>query len=206
MNGDGGDKSATRAPALSRRDKASADIRNLVTFRLDRQTYALPIEPIVQIIEMVTITPIPQVNHSVEGVINVRGASIPVVNLRRHLGLPEAKLHESKPPYGLHTPIILVQVGERTVGLIVDQVAEVLDVSASQITCPADLLPEGLSDAPLLQGLMQAPGGAVLLLDLAALFGPGQAKLAQVLAALPAGTPSSGNGQSALIESAEAQA
>ncbi len=206
MNGDGGDKSATRAPALSRRDKASADIRNLVTFRLDRQTYALPIEPIVQIIEMVTITPIPQVNHSVEGVINVRGAPIPVVNLRRHLGLPEAKLHESKPPYGLHTPIILVQVGERTVGLIVDQVAEVLDVSASQITCPADLLPEGLSDAPLLQGLMQAPGGAVLLLDLAALFGPGQAKLAQVLAALPAGTPSSGNGQSALIESAEAQA
>jgi purine-binding chemotaxis protein CheW len=206
MNGDGGDKSATRAPALSRRDKASADIRNLVTFRLDRQTYALPIEPIVQIIEMVTITPIPQVNHSVEGVINVRGASIPVVNLRRHLGLPEAKLHESKPPYGLHTPIILVQVGERTVGLIVDQVAEVLDVSASQITCPADLLPEGLSDAPLLQGLMQAPGGAVLLLDLAALFGPGQAKLAQVLAALPAGAPSSGNGQSALIESAEAQA
>jgi purine-binding chemotaxis protein CheW len=206
MNGDGGDKSGTRAPALSRRDKASADIRNLVTFRLDRQTYALPIEPIVQIIEMVTITPIPQVNHSVEGVINVRGASIPVVNLRRHLGLPEAKLHESKPPYGLHTPIILVQVGERTVGLIVDQVAEVLDVSASQITCPADLLPEGLSDAPLLQGLMQAPGGAVLLLDLAALFGPGQAKLAQVLAALPAGTPSSGNGQSALIESAEAQA
>ena len=66
--------------------------RNLVTFRLGQQTCALPIEPIVQIIPMVTITRIPQVNHTVkgpalsadvpsavEGVINVRGATVPVV-------------------------------------------------------------------------------------------------------------------------------
>jgi purine-binding chemotaxis protein CheW len=154
-------------------------IRNLVTFRLDRQTYALPIEPIVQIIEMVTITPIPQVNHSVEGVINVRGAAVPVINLRRHLGLPEAKLQ-------LHTPIILVQTGERMVGLIVDQVSDVLNVNAGQITCPSDLLPDGLSDAPLLRGLIQSPAGAVLLLDLEHLWASNPAQLAQTLEALSA--------------------
>lgn len=153
-------------------------IRNLVTFRLDRQTYALPLELIVQIVEMVTITPIPQVNHSVEGVINVRGASVPVVNLRRHLGLPEAKLQ-------LHTPILLVRTGERMVGLIVDQVADVLNVSAGQITCPTELLPDGLSDAPLLQGLVHTSQNAVLLLDLDRLFSSERAKLVQASATLP---------------------
>ncbi len=152
--------------------------RNLVTFRLDRQTFALPIEPIVQIIEMVTITPLLQVNPAVEGVINVRGTAVPVVNLRRHLCLPEAKLE-------LHTPLILVQTGERTVGLIVDEVSSVLNISASQITIPTEVLPEGLAQAPLLQGLIHTPRGTVLLLDLGYLFSASQAQLVQALAALP---------------------
>lgn len=156
----------------------TSDFRNLVTFRLDRQMYALPIEPIVQIIEMVAVTPIPQVNHSVEGVINVRGTAVPVVNLRRHLSLPEAKLR-------LHTPLILVQTGERIVGLIVDEVSDVLNISASQIISPTEILPEGLGDAPLLQGLIHTPQGAVLLFDLSRLFSADRAKLVQALAALP---------------------
>ncbi len=163
-------------------------IRNLVTFRLDRQMYALPLELIVQIVEMVTITPIPQVNHSVEGVINVRGTPVPVVNLRRHLGLPEAKLQ-------LHTPILLVRTAERMVGLIVDQVADVLNVSADQITCPTDLLPDGLSDAPLLQGLVHTSQNSVLLLDLNRLFSSERARLVQASATLPVAGDLSGNGK-----------
>lgn len=172
-------------------------IRNLVTFRLDRQTYALPIEPIVQIIEMVTITPIPHVNHSVEGVINVRGMTVPVINLRRHLDLPEVKLQ-------LHTPIILVQTGERMVGLIVDQVADVLNVSASQVARPTDVLPDEMGDAQLLQGLIQTPQGAVLLLDLAHLFASDRAKLVQASVTLPAANDLSENGKKEPVEIADA--
>ena len=61
---------------------------NLVAFRLGEQVYALPIESVVQIIEMVMITPVPLAASSLQGMINVRGATVPVVNLRCHLGLP----------------------------------------------------------------------------------------------------------------------
>jgi len=124
-----------------------SDQHDLVIFRLDRQTYALPITSIVQIIEMVTITPIPQIgNTAVEGVINVHGAAVPVVNLRRHFGLPEAAL-------GLYTPIILAQIGEQTVGLIVDRVLDVLSLPAERVTRIVDILPEGLGQVPVLRGL-----------------------------------------------------
>jgi purine-binding chemotaxis protein CheW len=86
----------------------------IVTFCLGSQTYALPITPVRQIIEMVTITPLPQINHTVAGVINFHGTLAPVINLRRYLGLDEI-------PLQLHTPIILVNIFERVVGLIVDQ-------------------------------------------------------------------------------------
>ena len=174
-------------------------MRNLVAFQLDRQTYALPIEPIVQIIEMVAITPIPQVNPAVEGVINVRGTAVPVINLRCQLGLPEAKLQ-------LHTPIILVRSGERMVGLIVDQVADVLNISADQITRPQDMLPDELSDVPLLQGLTHTSQGTLLLLDLEHLLASNQAQLAQALEAISALNDSSEDDQQEPAEAAGAEA
>jgi purine-binding chemotaxis protein CheW len=174
-------------------------IRNLLTFRLDRQTYALPIEPIVQIIEMVAITPIPQVHPAVEGVINVRGAPVPVINMRCQLGLPEAKLQ-------LHTPIILVQTGEQAVGLIVDEVADVLNISADQITRPKDILPDELSEVPLVQGLTHTTQGAVLLLDLEHLFASNRAQLARALEALAAINDSLENDQQESAEAAGAKA
>jgi purine-binding chemotaxis protein CheW len=181
MNGNNSDpdKSAPLAPALPRGDIASAGIKDLMTFRLNQQTYALPIERIVQIIEMVTITPIPQVNPSVEGVINVHGAMVPVVNLRRHLGLSPGQLQ-------LHTPVVLVQANGRMVGLIVDQVTNVLSLTASQVTRPADVLPDGLGDAPLLQGLVPTKNGMVLFINLDRLFSLDQmGELAEALTALP---------------------
>jgi purine-binding chemotaxis protein CheW len=136
---------------------------NLVTFRLEQQTYALPIEPIVKINEMVTVIPIPQINGSVEGVINYHGVAVPAINLRRHLGLPAASL-------GLDTHIIVAEIGERRVGLIVDEVLEVLELADDRIACPDDILPEGLGEAPLLRGLVHTEEGMVLLLDLDDLF------------------------------------
>jgi len=154
------------------------ETRALVTFRLDRQICALPIEPIVQIIEMVTITPIPQANRSVEGMINVRSVVVPVINLRRHLGMPEAGLQ-------LNTPAILVQVGEQMIGLMVDQVLDVLTLTADQVACPADILPGELGDIPILDGLAQTPQGMVLLFDLEHLLAfNGSCELDRALAAL----------------------
>lgn len=142
--------------------------RNLVTFRLGQQTCALPIEPIVQIIPMVTITPIPQANQAVEGVINVRGKTVPVINLRHHLGIQRAALQ-------LHTPILLVQNGQGIMGLIVDEVIEVLSLPVDEVADFADFLPRGLREVPILQGLAHIQNNAVLLLNLDHLFSSYQA-------------------------------
>jgi purine-binding chemotaxis protein CheW len=140
--------------------------------------YALPIESIVRIVEMVTITPIPRTNHAIEGVINYKGVTVPAINLRRHLGLPAV-------PFGLDTHIIIAQTGERMIGLVVDHVSDVSEFPSVRVSRPDDILPEGLGKAPLLRGVAQTPQGMVLVLDLEDLLAPGQAEaLIQVADAL----------------------
>lgn len=153
--------------------------RNLITFRLGRETYALPVEPIMRIVPMVTITPLPEIGDPVAGVINVRGQAVPVVDLRRHVGLEQA-------PYLLHTPIILAQIGQGPVGLIVDEVLDVLGLASSELIPPDKILPEGLGQAPVLDALALVSGHLAPLLDPEHLFGPEQQKvLAQVIDLLP---------------------
>lgn len=150
----------------------------VVTFQLEQQMYALPIESIVRIVEMVTITPIPRTNHAIEGVINYKGVTVPAINLRRHLGLPAV-------PFELDTHIIIAQTGERMIGLVVDHVLNVDEFPSVRVSRPDDILPEGLGKAPLLRGVAQTPQGMVLVLDLEDLLAPGQAEaLIQVADAL----------------------
>jgi purine-binding chemotaxis protein CheW len=127
--------------------------------------YALSIESVVRIVEMVAITPIPRTNYAVEGVVNYHGETVPVVNLRRYLGLQIV-------PFGLDTHIIVVQIGDegRMAGLIVDQVLDVLECSEAQIASPGDILPKGLGEAPMLRGVVHTSQGVVLVLDVENLF------------------------------------
>jgi purine-binding chemotaxis protein CheW len=153
---------------------------HLVTFRLDRQRYALPIGSIKQVIEMVTITPVPQVQASVAGVINFHGAAIPVIDLRQHLGM-------QKMPLMLHTPILMVYLSERLMGLIVDEVLSVSELPSDHVIHPRDILPEGLGNPSLLLGLFYIESNPVILLDIKHLFKPQEtAALADAVAVLPA--------------------
>ena len=159
--------------------KKLPDQQGLVAFRLDNQTYAVPIESVVRIIEMVTITPIPQLSSVVEGVINVHGASVPAINLRRHFGLPDVA-------WGLRTPIILVQIGAQTFGLIVDEVIDVLGLSLDQVSQVANILPEALSEEPIIRGVAHIEGSTVLLLDVEYLLSPTHMQaLLRVMKTLP---------------------
>lgn len=152
---------------------------NLVTFRLGQETYALPVEPIVQIVPMVTITPLPEIGDPVAGVINVRGQAVPVVDMRWHIGSKQA-------PYLLHTPIILTQIGQGTVGLVVDEVLDVLGLPGSELIQPDKILPEGLGQAPVLNALALVSGHLAPLLDPEHLFRPEQQQtLARVVDLLP---------------------
>jgi purine-binding chemotaxis protein CheW len=141
--------------------------RNLVSFRLGRQTCALPIEPIVQIIPMVTITPVPKTDPSILGVIKVHGKLVPVVSLHRAFSLPDVSFH-------LYTPILLIEHNAHTIGLIVDDVLDVLTLPGEEIRHPIDLIPEEFAVDSIINGLINTPKGMVILLDVEHLFLPTQ--------------------------------
>lgn len=154
--------------------------RGLVTFRLERQLYALPIASVVKITEMVAVTPLPQVHPAVRGIINWQGVLAPVIDLRRCLGLPDT-------PLCADTHLILAQAGGYLVGLIVDAVLDVLQLSAQQIIRPADILPIGLAETLLVvEGLAHTPLGMVLLLDLEQLITHSSWNFADISSALAA--------------------
>ena len=98
----------------------------MLTFRLAERLYALPVTDVVQVVEMVTLTPLPQAPPAIQGIINVRGRVVPVMDARLRFGLdPQA--------YHLRTPIILVDFKENLLGLIVDQVIEVLEIDRADL-------------------------------------------------------------------------
>jgi purine-binding chemotaxis protein CheW len=130
----------------------------LITFRLGFQTFGLPIEPILQVIPMVTIQPLPGVNHSVEGTINYHGRVIPVFNLRRHLGLPEAS-------FRLDTPIILIQASQGEFGLIVDEIQVVFTPHPEDILEVSEVLKTSLTEKDALQGFIRAANQFIIVLN-----------------------------------------
>jgi purine-binding chemotaxis protein CheW len=147
---------------------------HLVIFRLAKQAFALPIEAVYQIVEMVSIRPVPRVNPIVEGVINVHGRMVPVIDLHR-------LLYSSSTPRGLHTPIILTHIKNQMTGLIVDEVLNVSSVFQNEIARPSDFLPIDVESIPIIRGLTNAAQETVILLELNHLFEFGQSQsLSQV--------------------------
>lgn len=137
--------------------------RNLLAFRLHEQSFALSLEPISQIIPMVTITPLPQLDPCVLGVVNLRGKPVPVIDLALAFGYPKTDLK-------IYTPIIFVLVGGRLFGLVVDEVNGVVNLGDNQVIRLKEILPGSVGDAPLLQGLAHLPEGMFPLIDLDHVF------------------------------------
>lgn len=102
----------------------------LVIFQLHDQQYALPIQETQEIIRMTAITQVPNTRHYVEGIINLRGSIVPVINLNKRLGLPVNDYNEA-------TRIIVVEHGGQKVGMIVDNVLEVGRFTEDEMEPPA---------------------------------------------------------------------
>jgi purine-binding chemotaxis protein CheW len=143
---------------------------HILTFELDRHTYALPLETIAQIIPMVTIISISQLNPLVQGIINVRGSLVPILDLQQHLKLPKTDLH-------LHTPILLIKHQTHTLGLIVKNVIDIISIPETDIVRPEDILPQELGRTTLIQGLIITNGDPIIVLDIQNLFSAQQVEL-----------------------------
>jgi len=98
----------------------------LVTFKLDDQEYGLSIENVVEVVRMVAITRIPKAPDVMEGIINLRGRVVPVINLRKRFG--------ARPkPRDLDTRLLVARIGGRVIALSVDTVSEVLKLDADSL-------------------------------------------------------------------------
>jgi len=98
----------------------------LVIFRLASEEFGLDISQVREIIRMQNITPMPKAPEFIEGVINLRGQIIAVMDLAQRFGLKADKRTEK-------ARVVVVEVKENTVGLIVDEVPEVLRISETEI-------------------------------------------------------------------------
>jgi purine-binding chemotaxis protein CheW len=154
-------------PAASEPDAGQAQTRALLVFHLGDRAYGLAVEHVVQIIAMIKLTPVPQVEQVIEGVANIRGKIVPVLSARRHLGLPLVDPQ-------LYTPIILLQTGERTFGLLVDEVADVIRLTASQMTGPETVMPEGFEGVGVLEGVVHQGDTVIMMINPRYLLNPTQ--------------------------------
>lgn len=101
----------------------------IVSFRLANEEYGVNIMRVQEIILPGEITQMPEVPDYICGLINLRGHVIPIVDLRKRFGLPVSDRDE-------HTRIIVVNVGTKTIGMVVDAVNEVLRINDEQLEPP----------------------------------------------------------------------
>ena len=136
---------------------AGGDEQQLVVFELGAELYGVEIARVHEIIRLQTVTRVPRAPAFVEGVINLRGKVIPVVDLRRRFGLPSAEHTRS-------TRIVVVEIGDQVVGIVVDGVSEVLRVNTATVEPPSPVV-AGI-DSEYLHGIAKLPERLVILLDL----------------------------------------
>ncbi len=127
----------------------------LVTFRLGEEEYAFDILCVREINRMMEITRVPRAPAFIEGVVNLRGNVIPIIDLRKRFGLPEQAPDKA-------TRIIVTEVDRRVVGFIVDTVVEVLRIPAEKVEPPADIA--GI-DAEYIRGVGKIEDRLLILLD-----------------------------------------
>lgn len=133
----------------------------LVVFTIGTEEYGIEVNQVQEIIKLLPITRVPRSPDFIEGAINLRGNVIPVVNVHHRLGLEKRENTEK-------TRIIVVEVQRNSVGLIVDQVLEVLYLSQSAFEPPT--VAGNLTNVAFIKGIGKLNGRLILLLDLEALL------------------------------------
>jgi purine-binding chemotaxis protein CheW len=137
----------------------------IVGFKIGRETFGLPISIVREIVRVPEITSIPNAPDYIEGVINLRGRIIPVVDLRKRFG--EIVIKTDK-----RNRIVVVELENRNIGLIVNSASEVLKIPPSDIEAPHAVFQEG--ELNYITGVGKLRGRLVMLLDLGKILQRGE--------------------------------
>jgi purine-binding chemotaxis protein CheW len=133
----------------------------LVGFRIGEETYGVQIGSVREIVRVPEITSVPNAPELIEGVINLRGRIIPVMDLRKRFG--SSSIQSDK-----KNRILVVELENRLLGLIVSSASEVLKIPPSEIEPPGAVFAEG--ESSYVTGVGKLKGRLVILLDIARLL------------------------------------
>lgn len=129
----------------------------VIVFQLNEKEYAVPVSQVKSIEKIMHITRVPHTNPFVKGVMNLRGVVTPLLDLRVRFGLDEQAYTES-------TRVIIVSVGEKEVGLIVDGANDVIDIPTNMIEPPPEVV--GLAAEGFINGVANLDKRLLILIDL----------------------------------------
>jgi purine-binding chemotaxis protein CheW len=128
-----------------------------VTFALGSEEYGVDIAQVQEINRMVTITHVPRAPQFMEGVINLRGQLIPIIDLRTRFGMERSERTKN-------TRIVVTEIGNKRIGMVVDSVSEVLRIPVEQIEDAPDLV-AGV-DTEYIRGVGKMGDRLIIMLDL----------------------------------------
>ncbi len=152
--------------------RQDAELIQLVTFSIGEEEFGVDILKVQEIIRTMEITRVPRAPDFVEGVINLRGKVIPIIDLRKRFGLP-TRDHDQ------HTRIIVIEISNMIVGFVVDSVSEVLRIPEGTVEPPPPVV-SGL-ESEYISGVGKLEDRLLILLDLDRLLSSEeQEQLAQV--------------------------
>jgi purine-binding chemotaxis protein CheW len=133
----------------------------VVGFRIGNETYGVRIGSVREIVRVPEITSVPNAPEAIEGVINLRGKIIPVMDLRKRFG--SGSVQPDK-----RNRILVVELENKLLGLIVSSASEVLKIPPSEIAAPGTVFAEG--ESSYVTGVGKLKGRLIILLDIARLL------------------------------------
>ena len=133
----------------------------VVGFRIGNETYGVRIGAVREIVRVPEITAVPNAPDVIEGVINLRGKIIPVMDLRKRFGSSAVQPDKKN-------RILVVELDNKFVGLIVSSASEVLKIPPSEIESPVSVFAEG--ESSYVTGVGKLKGRLIILLDIARLL------------------------------------
>jgi purine-binding chemotaxis protein CheW len=121
------------ADAREQTHAPSGEVFQVVSFHLDREEYGVDISQVQEIIRLVDITHVPRAPHFIDGVINLRGQLIPIIDLRTRFEMPRIEPTKS-------TRIVVTELAGKRVGIVVDRVSEVVNIPIENIEAAPEIV------------------------------------------------------------------
>ena len=146
---------------------------HIIGFRVGRETFGVPIRLVHEIVRVPEITAVPESPGFVEGVINLRGKIISVVDLRKRFG--ERTISPNK-----KNRILVTEVEGKMVGLIVDAASEVIKIPETEVDLPPSVFEEG--ELNYVTGVGKLNGRLVIMIDLSKILQKGELRRLEELA------------------------